>query len=112
MSLPPISPNNDVQRLAYDNVQIDSLLYGDTEDIQTEGVLATVAQESHNQEPEIALAAVVQYGRVLEFASEELRNDRDVVLAAVVQNGLALQYPTLRGRTWSIFKELHGRSNE
>jgi len=41
---------------------------------------------------EIALAAVSQDGRALQFASDDLKADKEVVLAAVAQNGSALQF--------------------
>ena len=45
-----------------------------------------------SNDKEIVLACVSIDGRLLEFASEDLRNDREVVLAAVRQNGLALEH--------------------
>ena len=39
---------------------------------------------------EIVMAAVLQNGRCLGAASEELRDNRDIVMAAVSQNGRSL----------------------
>ena len=44
------------------------------------------------QDREVVLEAVKTWGRVLEFASEELKTEREVVLEAVKQYGLALSY--------------------
>ena len=48
---------------------------------------------------EVVLAAVVQDGKALQFASPELRADKEVALAAVNQNAWALEWvpPELRG---------------
>jgi hypothetical protein len=40
----------------------------------------------------LALAAVRQDGRVLQYATEHLRGDREIVLEAVRKNGRALKY--------------------
>ena len=37
-------------------------------------------------------AAVNQYGRPLQFASEDLRTDREIVIAAVKEYGDALEF--------------------
>ena len=41
---------------------------------------------------EVVLAAVKQFGYALQYASTNLQSDREVVLAAVTQTGYALQY--------------------
>eukprot|EP00521_Asterionellopsis_glacialis_P018527 CAMPEP_0195296216 /NCGR_PEP_ID=MMETSP0707-20130614/18999_1 /TAXON_ID=33640 /ORGANISM="Asterionellopsis glacialis, Strain CCMP134" /LENGTH=203 /DNA_ID=CAMNT_0040357657 /DNA_START=58 /DNA_END=666 /DNA_ORIENTATION=- len=46
----------------------------------------------HRENRDIVEAAVVQNGRALYYASEELKNDKRIVLVAVTQNGRALQY--------------------
>ena len=43
---------------------------------------------------DIVLASVTQNGRALRCASEELRNHREIVCTAVAQNAKALQYAT------------------
>ena len=43
-------------------------------------------------EKEVLLAAVMQNGNALEFASRDLKSDKEVVLTAVMQYGLALDF--------------------
>ena len=45
-----------------------------------------------NEDKEVVLNAVQQYGRALKFASEELCNDKEVVLNAIQQDEWALAY--------------------
>jgi len=48
--------------------------------------------EAYRADPEIAFAAVSNFGQALEYVSDDLRADRDIVLAAVLQKGWALMY--------------------
>ncbi|MCH9689476.1 MAG: DUF4116 domain-containing protein [Gammaproteobacteria bacterium] len=55
------------------------------------GVLAMLSDE-HQDDKDLVLAAVENYGLALQFASGELKNDFDVVLAAVTQDPNAIQF--------------------
>lgn len=50
----------------------------------------------NNDSLELVKEAVSKNGRLLEYASERLKDDKDVVLAAVSQNGNALKYASER----------------
>ena len=59
----------------------------------SEGVEARL--DALQDDREIVLEAVKQYGVALEFASAALKDDREIV-EAVKQNGFALEYASLR----------------
>tara|TARA_Y100000591_G_scaffold304432_1_gene301091 strand:+ start:832 stop:1713 length:882 start_codon:yes stop_codon:yes gene_type:complete len=59
---------------------------------QNPHVLKFMRASTLQNDREVVLAAVRQDGKMLEWASDELRKDFDVVLAAVKQNGEALQF--------------------
>lgn len=61
--------------------------------------LRHVNDESIRDNERVVLAAVIQNGYALEYASERLRDDPVVVTAAVSQNGFALWFASQRSRS-------------
>jgi hypothetical protein len=49
----------------------------------------------NDDDREVVLAACIQTGRALRFASAALKDDREVVLAACNQNGCALHFASV-----------------
>jgi len=75
------------------------LLYNET--VRIEKMETILREEIHEKDEnptlassdnQIIFAAVQQYKRALQFASENLKENREIVLAAVQQDGEALQY--------------------
>mmetsp|Transcript_142378 Transcript_142378/g.258860 ORF Transcript_142378/g.258860 Transcript_142378/m.258860 type:complete len:405 (+) Transcript_142378:47-1261(+) len=60
--------------------------------VETRGSLFSAASASVRKDREVALAAVANHGRSLQYVSDELKKDRDVVLAAVRNDGYALRF--------------------
>ena len=56
------------------------------------GKLLKYASQELKADREIVLAAIKNHGCSLEYASEELKTDREVVLAAIKNNGESLKY--------------------
>lgn len=54
--------------------------------------MLSLASGYRRNDHKVVLAAVIQDGRALQYASDDLRNSRQVVLAAVTQNQYALKY--------------------
>jgi len=59
------------------------------------GLVLQYASETLRADRGVVLAAVAQEGRALKWASEPLRADRGVVLAAVAQRGRVLRYASV-----------------
>mmetsp|Transcript_70823 Transcript_70823/g.134990 ORF Transcript_70823/g.134990 Transcript_70823/m.134990 type:complete len:536 (+) Transcript_70823:53-1660(+) len=56
------------------------------------GSLLSAANSSVRKDREVALAAVGNFGRALQFVADDLKKDREVVLAAVRNDGYALRW--------------------
>ena len=68
----------------------DSMSLGEIETSNTTPNITTKTEQITNKVK--LITAVEQDGKMLRYASYELRNDMEVVLHAVQENGLALQY--------------------
>ena len=53
---------------------------------------ASIFVQQNPNDKKIVTQAVIQNGRALQYASEELKGDKDFVIQAVSQNGEALEY--------------------
>ena len=86
---------NDIQKEQC--VVFQKIPYETREFLKRNGHLLKDYPELQNNR-QIVLYAVANFGYALEYASPALRNDKEVVMTAVNQNGLALQYasPAMR----------------